>query len=832
VFLRKEFRTEPKRLADHLLWSTLVYGPDTPPARGQAPTTPTVVRNKDGSLMSTLAYRGPDVTMLDYAQWCVYLEGWNRLLKRLGSGWALWADEWHEPSTAYAQSPWSNPVGYFVDNVRKTLFESGQLYETRHYLTLTWQPPSARQRYWLDTIFVHRAMTRATSEDAQQLAQFVGAMEKFADQLSHLMPECHWCTPAQTVSYLHHTVSWDRHQVGVPEIPEFLDMRLTNARFTHGTTPRLGERLLRPIGIRSWPGALGITVPATLQQLPFPYRFTVRYICLDTATAKRTLNGIRRRWEVQVLPIWTHIADAWNGTKTDWQDPTANVNEEAREHAYALQRAVASLASEEIAYGYCSPTILLWGDTEQELAARERAVIKLLQQDEFILEAETVNASRAWLSTLPGDAYSNVRNPLLPTRAFAFLLPHAATWGGPTWDPQFGGPPLFTASSNGQPFRYVLHQGEIGNTMILGPSRSGKSGLLGLMGMQALRYPRAQVFAFDRDFSLYCATLMAGGSHYNLGGNAQRGFQPLGHLERGEAEMRWAQEWLQDLLTAEDVPPTPEERGEIWAALERVADQPPAERRLSLFARFVQVQRLKHALEPYLEGERFDFFDAAADSFALGDVWTTFEMGALLEMPTIVPHALAYVFHQMERCFTGQPVLILLDEAWQFMRHSAFWPKIALWLKAKAKQNVSVVLSSQEVADARQTELWQALQGSVRTWVFLPNNRALNEDVRPQYAACGLTEAQMSLLAMAQEHRDYLYKSEEGTRMFQLRLTDIERCLVAASRPDEIRALRALAEGPQTEPLPAAWLRQQGQDEAADLYVEHLDTAHQAEEAA
>jgi type IV secretion system protein VirB4 len=496
VFFRKEYRTEPRRLADHLLWSKLVYGPEQPPAPGQVPSTPTVMQNKDGSFMAILRYRGPDVTMLDYAQWCVYLEGWNRLLKRLGGGWALWADEWHEPSTAYPQSAWSNPAAYFVDTVRKTLFESGQLFETQHYLTLTWQPPSARQRYWLDTLFVQRAAQRGRQEDAAHLAQVVRALEKVADALHPLMPACGWCTPKETLTYLHRCVSWDRHPVALPAIPDDLDMRLATTRFTHGNTPRLGGRLLRPIGVRHWPEGLGVTIPATLQHLPFSYRFTVRYICLDTAKAKRVLNGMRRRWEVQVLPVWTHVMDAWNGTKTDWQDPTATVHEEAREHAYALQRAVSSLAQGDIAYGYCTPTLLVWSDTvvtedpatEQqaraELAAKEREVLKLLQGEELILEPETVNASRAWLAMQPGDAYNNVRNPPLSTWAFAFLLPHGATWAGPTWDYHFQGPPLFMTASNGQPFQYVLHQGEVGHTMIVGPTRSGKSALLGLMAMQ------------------------------------------------------------------------------------------------------------------------------------------------------------------------------------------------------------------------------------------------------------------------------------------------------------------------------------------------------------
>ena len=68
--------------------------------------------------------------------------------------------------------------------------------------------------------------------------------------------------------------------------------------------------------------------------------------------------------------------------------------------------------------------------------------------------------------------------------------------------------------------------------------------------------------------------------------------------------------------------------------------------------------------------------------------------------------------------------------------------------------------------------------------------------------------------------------------MFQVRLTDIERCLVAASKPEEIAALRMLVARELDEPLPAAWLRQNGLEDAADLYLEFLSTPQGAEVAA
>ena len=65
-----------------------------------------------------------------------------------------------------------------------------------------------------------------------------------------------------------------------------------------------------------------------------------------------------------MLPLWVHVADAWNGTTTDWRDPLASVNEEARDIVYGLQRALKSLAAGDVSYGHITPTVLVWSDTE------------------------------------------------------------------------------------------------------------------------------------------------------------------------------------------------------------------------------------------------------------------------------------------------------------------------------------------------------------------------------------------------------------------------------------------------------------------------------------
>ena len=46
------------------------------------------------------------------------------------------------------------------------------------------------------------------------------------------------------------------------------------------------------------------------------------------------------------------------------------------------------------------------------------------------------------------------------------------------------------ASTEGAPFRLVTHVGELGNVLMAGPSRSGKSGMLGAHGPPGVSLPR------------------------------------------------------------------------------------------------------------------------------------------------------------------------------------------------------------------------------------------------------------------------------------------------------------------------------------------------------
>src|SRR5204863_151866 len=95
-----------------------------------------------------------------------------------------------------------------------------------------------------------------------------------------------------------------------------------------------------------------------------------------------------------------------------------------------------------------------------------------------------------------------VRRPMLHTLNLADLLPLTSIWPGLECNPcpayPKGSPSLlYAATAGATPFRLNLHVSDVGHTLILGPTGSGKSTLVGLLMAQFFRYPGAQVFLFE-----------------------------------------------------------------------------------------------------------------------------------------------------------------------------------------------------------------------------------------------------------------------------------------------------------------------------------------------
>src|SRR5205085_4724852 len=177
------------------------------------------------------------------------------------------------------------------------------------------------------------------------------------------------------------------------------------------------------------------------------------------------------------------------------------------------------LGADMIGHAFVTATVCVWDDDPATADAKLRLVEKTIQGRDFTCMVESVNAVEAWLGSIPGHAYANVRQPPISTLNLAHMIPLSAVWAGEARDHHFKAPSLFLARTEGStPFRFSLHVGDVGHTLVAGPTGAGKSVLLALMALQFRRYPTSQVFAFDFGGSIRAAALAMKGDWHDLGG--------------------------------------------------------------------------------------------------------------------------------------------------------------------------------------------------------------------------------------------------------------------------------------------------------------------------
>jgi len=96
----------------------------------------------------------------------------------------------------------------------------------------------------------------------------------------------------------------------------------------------------------------------------------------------------------------------------------------------------AALASSGLVrFGYYTSVILLSSANLQPLREAAQYVTKIVANAGFSARVESVNAVEAYLGSMPGNLFANVRRPLVNTLNLAHLLPLTAIWAGPDVHP-------------------------------------------------------------------------------------------------------------------------------------------------------------------------------------------------------------------------------------------------------------------------------------------------------------------------------------------------------------------------------------------------------------
>lgn len=800
----KEYRNAADRLADHLPWAALV--------------APGVVLNKDGSFQRTFRFRGPDLESATEAELISVCARANNALRRLGSGWAMFFDAERIEALDYPESVFPDPASWLVDEERRAHFDGrkGQHFESRYHLTLCYMPP-ADQVSRAERALLERAAPQEGRDWRQELRAFIAETQRLSDLLSGFMPEVRALDDSETLTFLHGCISPKRHPVAVPATPMYLDGLLVDTPLSGGTEPMLGDRHLRNVTVLGFPNTTRPGILDALNHQDFAYRWATRFIALDKTAANKALTRIRRQWFNKRKSIAQLMREVM------MNEPVPLTDSDADNKVADADLALQALGGDHVSFGYYTATITI-SDTHRAAADEKvRIVERIVNGLGFTCIRESVNSVEAWLGSLPGHVYANVRQPLVHTLNLAHLMPLSSVWAGParndhlTQITQQECPPLLYAETSGStPFRLSTHVGDVGHMLIVGPTGAGKSVLLALLALQFRRYAGSQVTIFDKGLSARAAVLAMGGEHHALGDNDALAFQPLRTID-DDGERAWAAEWIAALFAHERVEVTPQVKEVLWSALTSLASAPPEERTLTGLLLLLQSNALKSALMPYtLEGPFGRLLDAAEDRLALSDV-QCFETEALMNMGSAMPPVLTYLFHRLEERFDGRPTLLILDEAWVYLDNPLFAQRIREWLKVLRKKNVSVVFATQSLADIADSSIAPAIIESCPQRLLLANDRAIEPQARTAYERFGLNERQIELVARATPKRHYYLQSRRGNRLFELALGPVALAFCGASDPETQSLIDRLLADHGPEDFAGAFLEARGLSWAANL---------------
>ncbi|EHD0284086.1 conjugal transfer protein TrbE [Campylobacter coli] len=788
----KEFRSKAKAFPDILNYASFI--------------DEGILLNKDGSLTAGFYYRAGDISSMTISERNTLSARINAILNTLGNGWAVHIDCSRIKTENYidGETFYKSNIAQILENERKHYFENVEHFENLFTMIFTYLPPHKNISKITNLMIIDENINKNQSDKI--LEYFKTTLQKLEDSLSNYIKIERMLPRVVTdeynneyilddmLEYINFCICGERQKIILPNAPMFLDCLLGGKHFETGMYPRIDNQYIGIIAIEGFPSESYPNILNALTELNFDYRFNTRFIFLDHYEAEKSLNKYRKKWQQKTRGWLDQLLDR----------PTRKQDDHAVLMVQELDSALSESKSGMIGYGYYTANIVVFDRDNESLEHKLKDIRKVLENLGFLSRTETINSVEAYLGTLPGFVYPNLRRPILNTLNLTHLIPLASVWAGEKYNPSDkfppNSPPLMQVVTSGNtPFRLNLHVSDLGHTLIFGPTGSGKSTLLANIFLSFQKYKNAKIYAFDKGQSLLAPTLATGGIHYNIAGDhSSLAFAPLANIKT-ESEIAWAEFWIETCLKLQNVNITPKHKKLIHEAL--ISHTNTNSTSLTEFVSALQDNDLRDALSYYtISGTGGFLFDSEQDKLSLSNV-TTFEIEELMSLGDqyIVP-ALLYIFNRIERGLDGSPTLLIIDEAWIALKHSAFKDKIVNWLKVLRKANVAVVMATQSLSDSAKSGILDVLQESCPTKIFLPNSDAFKKGTETTlapydfYKIFGLNDVQIGIIANAIQKREYYYTSPLGTRLFNLALGKTNLAFTGISDKVSVKRVNQLYE--------------------------------------
>lgn len=813
-----EHKIKKDRLEDVIEWKSFV--------------APGVILNRDESFMRIYAYRGKDLNSCTEDEVMVNASRLNNIFKRLDDNWVIYAEAVRQQTEPYPEREFLDPLSATIDKERELDFNAGSYFETKYFLTIQYLPNHTKTKSFIknliESIYIKKdeVIRDIDKEFKEDLHNFIAESDHIMSLFAANVEYCRPLTDDETATYLHNCISNRPHRVCLGNIKVLLNQILTDTPLVAGFEPRLGHDVdperqhLGVVCVKYMPEALIPCVLDILNNLGFEYRWVTRFLFCSKETSKNKLESYRTEFNRSQKPVKVRIQESFS------QEDIPVYNEDAIAGIQEITEALRQLGTDEVGFGYLSMSIVIRDKDKKMLSKKIEQARRAIEIMGFTTITENQNSVDAWLGSLPGHARWQPRHLMSSTLYLAYTFPLSSVWAGYKHNKIMQTPPLMiTQTDSTTPFCLNLHVGDVGHTMIVGPTGAGKSVLLNTLAIQTRGVPNSQVFIFDQGGSSRCTTAGVGGTFFDIGKETKNSlsFQPLGEIDTDE-DISMANEWVKALYANQGLKLTPEEQNDIWTTILKIRNYPKELRRLKLFKKLVSSEKLKESIIPYTEDGPYGKILDTADEAISNNRWQVFETEILLrDMKDAIEPILFHLFHKIEKMCNGPWTYIIFDESWAYLKNAYFLGWLEEFLRKARKKHVSVIFATQDLTEIGNSSISNLVASNCKTKIYLPNSQALSEQVYPIYRGMGLNDREIRLIAEGIPKQQYYYKSELGSRMFNLALTPFALSFVGTSSPGEQMMVKNFLDEHPDEDFAEYWIRSHGFMDALNYYDEIRD---------
>jgi type IV secretion/conjugal transfer VirB4 family ATPase len=498
---------------------------------------------------------------------------------------------------------------------------------------------------------------------------------------------------------------------------------------------RFDDYFVRVVTLKQAPSTTWPLILKQLYELPANLHVVTEWHALTTEAAKKVITTSRRHHHTAKTSLVSHMQDAPNPN-----DILVDTSKSAL--VDSLNAAATDMEMRGAYFGEYTLSVVVYDLDRDRLERAVGEIYKTFAAHDAAIYEERYNLLDAYWSTLPGNYHHNRRRWLLTNAnaadlAFIFSLSQGEPRNEHLRDEALA---LFETQHRTL-YHLNLHVHDIGHSLVLGKTGSGKSFLLNFLAANAQKYA-PHTFFFDLGGSFKGITRLFGGTYLRIGVQAEE--DPLApepvrinpfSLEPTPNNLEFLGTFLRVLIEGPDYQLTVADDRELTHMVTTLYALDPESRTLRNYSNLLPrhlAERLHRWVHGAPDGQYAFLFDNEWDTLELAR-FLCVDFEGLDRYPHLVEPLLFYLLHRANAVIHDPALarvlkLFFIDEAWRFFRHPAIARYIVEALKTWRKRNAAMVLSTQSVDDLMKSDLLEVLVESCGTKIFLANP-SLNEDL-------------------------------------------------------------------------------------------------------